>query len=267
MRKFFSIFKISFQQEFAYKINFIMWRVRNILQILLVFFLWDAVFLSPDRVIFGYDKAKILTYIFGIMIVRAFVFSARAVDVGAEVANGDISNLLIRPVNYFKYWLTRDLSSKALNLSFAALEFLVLFLILKPPFFFQTDISILLIFFVFLVFALLIFFELLFVISALPFWFPEMTWAGHFLVIIIFAEFLSGATFPLDILPLALQKVLYLLPFPYLIFFPIQVYLGKISGETLMGGFLISLFWLLILNFLMRWIWNKGLKAYQAFGR
>ena len=94
-----------------------------------------------------------------------------------------------------------------------------------------------------------------------------MTWAGQFLLIIVFSEFFSGATFPLDILPLALQKVLYLLPFPYLIFFPIQVYLGKINGETLMGGLLVALFWVIILNFAMRWIWNKGLKVYQAFGR
>ena len=244
-----------------------MWRVRNILQIFLVFFLWNAVFSTPGKVIFGYDRAKILTYIFGIMIVRAFVFSARAVDVGGEIANGEISNLLVRPVSYFKYWLTRDLSSKALNLGFAALEFFILFLILKPPFFFQANLSILFIFLIFLVLAMLIFFELLFITSVLPFWFPELTWAGQFLVIGIITEFLSGAIFPLDILPIFLQKVLYLLPFPYLIFFPVNVYLGKITGEVLIGGLLISLFWVLSLNFVMRWLWGKGLKAYQSFGR
>jgi ABC-2 type transport system permease protein len=244
-----------------------MWRIRNVLQIFLVFFLWDAVFSNPGKVIFGYDRAKILTYIFGIMLVRAFVFSARAVDVGEEIASGDISNLLIRPVSYFKYWLTRDLSSKALNLIFAAGEFLILFLILRPPFFFQTNLSVLLAFLIFLIFALLIFFELLFIVSSIPFWFPEATWAGQFLVVVIITEFLSGATFPLDILPLVWQKVLYLLPFPYLIFYPVQVYLGKITGDALVGGFLISLFWVITLNFLMRWLWNKGLKAYQAFGR
>ncbi|HJX46074.1 MAG TPA: ABC-2 family transporter protein, partial [Patescibacteria group bacterium] len=132
MKKYLSVFKISFQQEFAYRVNFIMWRVRNVTQLFLVFFLWDTVFSAQGKVIFGYDKTRILTYVFGLLIIRAFVLSARAVDVAGEVANGDLSNYLIKPVSYFKYWLTRDLSSKALNLIFAAFETTALFFILKP---------------------------------------------------------------------------------------------------------------------------------------
>lgn len=127
MKKYLELFKISFQQEFVYRLNFIMWRVRNVLQIFLVFFLWDTVFSNSQRVVFGYDRAKILTYVFGLVLVRAFVLSARAVDVGGEVARGDLSNYLLKPISYFKYWLTRDLSSKALNLIFAVFETTALF--------------------------------------------------------------------------------------------------------------------------------------------
>src|SRR4030042_569121 len=95
MKKYLSVFKISFQQEFAYRVNFIMWRVRNVTQLFLVFFLWDTVFSAQGKVIFGYDKTRILTYVFGLLIIRAFVLSARAVDVAGEVANGDLSNYLI----------------------------------------------------------------------------------------------------------------------------------------------------------------------------
>ena len=267
MRKYFSVFKVSFQEEFAYKVNFIMWRVRNILQIFLVFFLWDAVFANPNVSLFGYDRAKILTYVFGILIVRAFVFSARAIDVASDVSSGDISNLLLKPVNYFWYWLTRDLSSKALNMGFAVVEFAALFVLLRPPFFLQTNPVTFLAFVLSLLLAMFIFFELVFVTSAVPFWFPEVTWAGQFLLIVIISEFLSGAVFPLDILPFVIQRILYVLPFPYLIFFPIEVYLGKITGEGLLGGLAVSLFWVIVLYLVMRWLWNKGLKAYEAYGR
>ncbi len=64
LAKYISIFKISFAQEFAYRLNFIMWRVRNVMQILLLFFLWTTVFSDPARVVFGYDRAKMLTYVF-----------------------------------------------------------------------------------------------------------------------------------------------------------------------------------------------------------
>src|SRR3990172_12211682 len=139
MKKYLAIFRISFAQEFAYRLNFIMWRVRNVMQIILIFFLWSSVFSDPSRVVFGYDKARILTYVFGILIIKAIVLSARTVDVAGEISSGDLTNFLLKPVNYFKYWFTRDLSSKALNLSFAVVEFFLLYLVLKPSLFFQTD--------------------------------------------------------------------------------------------------------------------------------
>lgn len=267
MKKYLSVFKISFQQEFVYRLNFIMWRVRNVLQIFLIFFLWNAVFSQPGAVVFGYDRAKILTYVFGILVVRALVFSARAVDVAGEIANGDIVNILLKPIGFFKYWLTRDLSSKALNLSFASVETGILFLLLKPQIFIQTNPIYMVGFFVSVIVALLIYFVLLMMTSFVPLWFPEAGWGAQFLLIVVAVEFLSGGLFPLDILPMAIQKVLYMTPFPYLIFFPIEVYLGKLAPMVLLGGITISISWLILLLLAMRWLWHKGLLAYKAEGR
>ena len=120
--------------------SFVMWRVRNVLQILVAFFLWDTIFSYRGGEIFGYDKGKILTYILGLIFIKAFVLSARAQDVAGEIARGEIINYMLKPVSYFKYWLTRDISSKALNLAIAVGEFIILYIILKPPFFFQSNI-------------------------------------------------------------------------------------------------------------------------------
>src|SRR5690242_11291139 len=102
MKKYWPIFKASFIQEFAYPANFIMWRVRNIFQISLIFFLWDSIFSNPQRVIFGYDKGKILTYVFGLMFVRSIVLSIRSIDVAGDISRGDLSNYLLKPVGYLK---------------------------------------------------------------------------------------------------------------------------------------------------------------------
>ena len=267
MKKYWSIFKISFEQEFAYRLNFILWRVRNVFQILLTYFLWSTVFASPGTQVFGYDRAKILTYIFGIMIVRALVFSSRAMDVSRDVAQGDLSNYLLKPINYFKYWFTRDVSSKALNLMFAAVEFVVLFLILKPPFFFQGNFIALFAFFLSIIIAVLIYFLLLFLISSIPFWAPEIGWGSHFLITVVIIEAFSGALFPINILPQGIQSFIMALPFPYLIYFPVQVYLGNISGTALLGGLMIAISWTGVLWFSLKFIWQKGLKVYQAIGR
>lgn len=267
MRKYLSVFRISFVQEFAYRLNFIMWRVRNIFQIFLVFFLWDTVFSDPSKEFFGYNREKILTYVFGLLILRALVLSARAMDVAGDISRGDLTNYLLKPVNYFKYWLTRDFSSKALNLAFAAVEFTLLYLILRPIFFFQTNPTSLIGFTIAVSLAVFLFFVLLFITSAVPFWAPQLGWGSHFLLTVVVVEFLSGALFPIDILPNVVQNILYLTPFPYLIFFPLQVYLGKVVGFELIRGIMLSLFWAIVLWFSMNAIWKRGLKVYRAEGR
>lgn len=265
--KYLNIFKISLIQEFTYKVNFIMWRFRNILQIFVTFFLWDTVFSESGQIIFGYDRSRILTYVFGIILVRAIVLSARAIDVSGDIAQGELSNYLVRPISYFKYWFVRDISSKSLNIFFALIEFSLLYLVLRPPFFFQTNIYVLITFLLSLVIAIFIYFFIIFIISAIPFWAPELGWGSQFLVLIIFVEFLSGALFPMDVLPSTIQSFVMLLPFPYLIYFPIQVYLGKITGMALIYGILTSLFWVITLGFFMKYIWAKGLKVYESIGR
>lgn len=266
MNKYLQIFKISFEQEFVYRLNFIMWRVRNVLQIFLIFFLWDTVFSSPGRILFGYDRAKILTYIFGLLVVRAVVLSSRTVDIGGEIAGGKLTNYLLKPINYFKYWFTRDVSSKALNLIFAVGEFTLLYLLLRPQFFLQENVMFLFLFLISLILAVIIYFLLLFLAELFPLWYPEQAWGASFLVM-IFVDFLAGGVFPLDILPPLFQKVLYLTPFPYMIFIPIQIYLGKIGVAASIEGILISVVWIFILWYALKTIWSFGLRVYRAEGR
>jgi ABC-2 type transport system permease protein len=244
-----------------------MWRVRNVLQIFLVFFLWSTIYADSGTQTFGYNRDKILTYVFGILLIRAFVLSARTVDVSGEISNGDLTNFLLKPINYFKYWFTRDISSKVLNLSFALIEALILYLILKPPFYIQTDPSTLFFFFISLCLAVLMFFCLLFLVNLITFWIPTGGWAAQFLVIVIFTEYLSGGIFPIDILPETIQNIIYTLPFPYLLFFPLQVYLGKLSSLEIIKGIGVSFFWVSLLAFLVSVVWKKGLKVYSAEGR
>lgn len=267
MSKYLSIFKISFAQEFAYRANFVMWRVRNVLQFILIFFLWDSVYTEPGQSFFGYNQSEILTYIFGLLIVRAIVLSARATDVAGEVARGDLSNYLVKPISYFKYWWTRDVSSKVLNIIFATVEVIILYFILKPNFYIQTNPVYLLSFILAIIFAVTIYFALIFIASAAPFWWPEIAWGAQFLLTAIFIEFLSGALFPLDILPEKLLNVLSYTPFPYLIFFPIEVYLGKISYPMIAKGLIVSAVWGVLLIYLMKRVWRNGMKVYQSHGR
>lgn len=266
LTKYLQIFRISFAQEFAYRLNFIMWRVRNVIRFFLVFFLWDAAFVGNQN-LFGYDRSRMLTYVFGILFVNAFVLSTRAQDVSGEISSGNVINLLLRPVNFFKYWLTRDISSKALNLAFVILEFTLLLIILRPPFFAQTNPVYLFAFVVALILAVLIYFIMMMLVSMAPFWFPESGWGLHFLISGVLVQFLSGALFPIDVFPKVIQNILYATPFPYLVFSPLQIYLGKITGASLGAFLIIPLAWVIVGYLVLNIVWQKGLQAYEAHGR
>lgn len=263
MKKYWQVFKISFQQEFVYRVNFIMWRIRNVLQIFLIFFLWDTIFSDSSKVIFGYDRAKILTYVFSLIIVRAVVLSSRSIDIAGEISRGDLSNYLLKPFSYFKYWFTRDISSKTLNLIFATFETFILYILLKPPFFFQSDPTYIILFIISLFLAVLLFFLILFLFNLFVLWYPEQAWGPTFLLL-IFVEFLGGGTFPLDVLPSFIQKIIYMTPFPYLLFMPIQIYLGKIDFRASTVSVLTTFVWVLFFTFIVKNVWKLGLKAYEA---
>jgi len=266
MKKYLQVLKITFQQELAYRVNFIMWRVRNVMQIFLIFFLWDSVYSDHTRQLFGYDRTKILTYVFGILVIKAIVFSSRSIELSRIISDGTLSLYLLKPINFFKYWFSADVASKLLNMGFSIFETIFLFLILKPDIFFQSNPVYLLLFIVSLIIAVLLFFVLIFLINIFSFWAPETGWALPFLFVVIIGDFLSGSVFPLDIFSKSAQNIFYSLPFPYLVFFPLQVYLGKLAISTVLNGIVISLGWLIVLWFLVKVFWEKGLKKFCSEG-
>jgi ABC-2 type transport system permease protein len=60
--------------------------------------------------------------------------------------------------------------------------------------------------------------------------------------------------------------VLQYTPFPYQLYFPVSLYLGKVSGADLIRGFTIQAGWVLIMYCMARFVWNRGIRKYSAVG-
>lgn len=266
MRKYLTIFNLHWQGEFTYRLNFILWRVRNVLHILMTYFLWRGIFLSNNQV-FGYTQGGIFTYIFLVLVVSALVTSAPSADnVGSEIANGDLSNYLVRPISYLKYWFTRDLSSKALNMVFASVEFTVLFLILHPQLSLPPNLISGLGFLICAFLAILLYYFINMSSRFLAFWSPENVWPFAFLIFAV-GDILGGMMFPLDILPKGVSLFLQFTPFPYLIYFPSAIFLGRFSTlDTARIVFQTSA-WVILAYLLCQFLWRRGLKTYGSEGR
>ncbi len=266
MKKYLSIFAADWQSQFVYRTNFLLWRVRNILRLVMTYFLWNSIFQSGS-VIFGYSRNQMLAYVFLVLIIQSFILSAPSADnIGGEISGGELSNFLVKPVSYLKYWFTRDLSSKLLNLIFSLFEISFLWLILRPELYLSLNPLQVAGFLISCGLAVCINYFLNLLARVVTFWVPEYTWGLSFLLLISI-EIFSGLIFPLDILPAAGRLALQLTPFPYLIYYPITMLIGKTTGFDLVRVLIQSSVWLLIVYSLSQYFWRKGLKVYGAEGR
>jgi len=231
---------------------------------LTIFFIWSAIFANRSMV-FGYSQAMMLSYVLGGAIITAFVLSSRSYAMGDDINSGDLSNYLLKPLNFTLYYFFVDLGDKAMNVFFSIAEVIILFLVFKPPVFLQTNLYHLLFFIIALILAILLSFFFNVVLGFFAFWIPEV-WGLRFIFNIILS-FFAGVYFPIDILPKAIANTFGLLPFQYILYFPLKIYLGQLTGMEILRGIIISFSWLIILYLFANFLWKKGLEAYTAYGR
>ena len=260
MYKYWTVFKLTIKECFVYRLNFILWRLRMFLSFIVTFFIWSTVFESRTTFA-GYGKSSLLSYILLANLTANFVLGTRTVDIAGDINSGQIINLLLRPLSFFKYYLTRDLADKLLNMFFATFEITLLILLfnirlvpLKNP----------ALFLVFFVNGIFISFYINLIISFLGFWTTE-TWAPRFIFMALI-YFLSGSYFPLDLLPSTLYHLLLLTPFPYLFYLPVKTLIGNVDQLIYFQLFL-SFLWVLIASKLSYKLWKLGNKSFSFWGR
>ncbi|MBI5044974.1 MAG: ABC-2 family transporter protein [Candidatus Levybacteria bacterium] len=264
MKAYWTVAKNTWSEVLAYRASFILFRVRELLQLFSTYFIWYFV-TSENRVFFGYTQATMLTYVIVGAFVNDVIFSTRTTAIASEINEGNLSNFLVKPFSYLQYHFWRDFGDKAMNIIFSICELTVFFFLLHPPFIFQHNFLLIFLFVLSLLFGLILYFFISILISFIGFWSNE-GWGPRF----IFYQtvgFFSGALFPLDILPKSLYSLFQFSPFTYLTYFPTKLYLGELSQKEIFQGFLLMGIWIIVMNRIAIFVWKKGLKTYTAQGR
>lgn len=84
----------------------------------------------------------------------------------------------------------------------------------------------------------------------------------YFIVILFFA----GRLAPLELFPQFLQRVADILPFRWMLAFPVELLLGRLTPGELWLGIAAQLFWLVAGYLVMQVIYRAGIRRYAAFG-
>lgn len=264
MKKYWLIIKNTWAEYAAYRLNFILWRVRVVIRFLITFFLWSSIY-SGDQNYFGYTRSTMLTYILLVYVVSNFVFATRTQEIGSIINEGSLTNYILKPLNFFKNLAARDLSDKLLNFGFTVFEFGILFYILKIPLLLQTNFWIIIISLLAFIGSVIIYFCISSLLGLIGFWTNEV-WATRFIFIVLL-DFIAGNFFPIDILPNSVVNFLSYTPFPYIFYFPVKIYLGQLTTIQIFQGIFMACVWSVILSLSVARVWKNGLRVYSAEGR
>lgn len=263
MKQYFVVIWITIKQLLTYRLSFLLWRFRTVLNLLFVYFLWTNIITYKSN-FSGYDFKLIITYILLINILTSIVIGTRTTDVVNDILTGDISNYLLRPFSYFRYLISREIGDKSLNFFFSVIEVILLIIIFKPVVFIQHDLISFFLFLISLTIGIILSFLISLCLSFMAFWSND-TWAPRFIYFILIS-LVAGTMFPLDILPIAIYRLILLTPFPYLVFLPAAIFVHGYKFEyiylLIIGGI-----WSLVFLWLIKKIWNIGIKNYSAYGR
>ena len=78
--------------------------------------------------------------------------------------------------------------------------------------------------------------------------------------------FLCGRMAPLELMPDWVQTLASLLPFRWMVSFPVELFLGRLTVDQALNGFAAQGVWLLLGWGLLGLIWASGVKRYSAVG-
>lgn len=263
MKKFWEIFKANISLYFVYRLSFFLWRVRNVFNFILIYFLWSSVYGLREN-LFSYTKEQMITYVLGISIMNAIILATRTTDISSDIVNGNIINQMLKPFPFLSFVVIKELADKAINSVAAIFEVALLLIVFHPAIFIQTDLFVYFWVFVALIIGAVIAFFLSISLSFVAFWTAEI-WAPRFIYFILIS-LLAGTFFPLDILPKSIYNALLLTPFPYLIYLPIKIYLTGFSIEIL-KLIVIGSLWALAFYLIAKLIWKRGIMQFSFYGK
>ena len=101
-RKYFAFSKAGILDGFAYKFSALGWLLGDIISLLILFFLWQAIYKnSPNDVINGMTFKEMIAYLIYARVATSLVFSTISFwIIGDDIYEGNIAISLIRPINY-----------------------------------------------------------------------------------------------------------------------------------------------------------------------
>jgi len=255
-----TMFRVGFVSALAYRSEFIVWILATNMPLVMLA-LWSEV--AREAPIGNYGQKEFTAYFLATLIVRQLTGSWVVWEMNIEIRQGTLAQRLLRPVHPILSYAVDNLAALPLR-GVIAVPIAIVLLYVTGRGAVASDPVLWLVAPFAILGAWLMSFSAMFLIGTLGlFWESSLAvWDLWFGCYVIF----SGYLMPVALMPGWMRRVLHVLPFPYLLSFPVEVCLGTISRQVAARD--LSIEWGYALGFLgaALLLWKRGLGRFAAYG-
>jgi ABC-2 type transport system permease protein len=191
----------------------------------------------------NYDARDTVTYVWlaQALLMTVYVFGWQ--ELALRIRDGSIATDLARPLDPQRYWLAFDLGRAPYHfLCRGVLPFVIGAFVFQLHYPTPADQAA---FAVSVALAVVVSFGFRFLYNAAAFWLVDIR--GVITVALTVGLFFSGMVLPLTFFPSWLRAIAHALPFASILQTPIDIWLGKHQGRSLVGVLALQVFWALVL--------------------
>ncbi len=227
---------------------------------LIYLFVWSTA--AGSKTIGGLTRGEFVAYYLALILVNQITYAQTNWTVGDLIRYGQMNRLLLRPLHPLYDAIASEMAGKVVFMTFDVPVVIILALVLRPEW--RAAPRDLLAFVPALAMAWALRFFWGYWLALLAFW---ATRADALLAVqdaLIFL--LAGQVAPIALLPGALQTAARVLPFRYMVAFPVELVTGQLDAAGLWSGLAVQAGWLAAAVALYAVLWKTGLKRYAAVG-
>lgn len=257
------LWQVNWAEQWQYRANLLMYLMYWLVSPIIYLAVWTSI-ANVKGSVNGFTANDFITYYMLLLICDQITSNIIIHTFAYKIQDGSLSGELIKPIHpMLTSALTNNVAFKMLSIMGLTPIWIVLFFLFRPDFSSVTLVNVLLAIPV-MILAFLIGYLLSATITSLAFW-TTRVYSIHefyFAFILLF----SGQFVPLPLMPKLIQDVAQYFPFQLLLYFPIQLILGKLPSEQIVMGYIMAGVWLIVSILLFNWVWHNGVKRYSAVG-
>jgi len=256
-RKARALFALYLSYMLEYRAEIYLWVLASVLPLILLG-VWAR---AAETGAFALTRVDFIRYFVAVFVVRQFSFIWVIWEFEDLVVTGNLSQQLLQPLDPVWRFLASHVTERVVRLPLV-LGVAGLCFLLYPEAFWLPRLTDLAAATLLLGLAFIARFGMQYMMSMLSFW-SERAASIEELWFVIHL-FLSGLIAPLDVYPEGVRRVTELTPFPYLIYYPVNILLGR--GAPFGRAVLVLAGWGAAGWLAQRYLWRRGLDRYSAMG-